>query len=218
MAEVRRIAVFDLDETLTRRDTYLPFLIGYARRHPHRWLHVLRLPFTLLAVWRWRDRAWLKERFLLAFIGGEPRARVEAWATAFAERLALWGLRERGVTQLREHQRAGDRVLLASASFDIYVNDLGRRLGLTEVIASKVRWDGHDRVYGLDGTNCKSHEKLAQIKSRLGDEASGEGVVAYSDSHADLPLLTWAERGVAVSPSRKLAREVAGRGLSIERW
>ncbi len=218
MAEGRRIAVFDLDETLTRRDTYLPFLIGYARRHPRRWVKVAMLPLQLLAVWRWRDRAWLKEQFLLAFIGGEPRAKVEAWAADFAERLALWGLRGQGVTQLREHQRAGDRVLLASASFDVYVNHLGTRLGVSEIVASKVRWDGHDRVYGLDGGNCKSHEKLSQIKSRLGDEASGEGVVAYSDSHADLPLLTWAEQGVAVCPTRKLAREVATRRLVVARW
>lgn len=218
MAERQRVAIFDLDETLTRRDTYLPFLIGYARRHPHRWLRVARLPFRLLALWRWRDRAWLKEQFLLAFIGGEPRAKVEAWASDFAERLALWGLREGGVTQLREHLRAGDRVLLASASFDIYVNDLGRRLGLDEIVASRIRWDGFDRVYGLDGANCKAHEKLAQIKSRLGEKVSGTGVVAYSDSHADLPLLTWAERGVAVSPNRKLARAVGSHGLSVARW
>lgn len=218
MGEARRTAVFDLDETLTRRDTYLPFLFGYLRRHPRRWTHVARLPFTLMAVWRWRDRAWLKEQFLLAFIGGEPRARVEAWAADFAEQLALWGMRERGVTQLREHQRAGDRVLLASASFDVYVNHLGAKLGMTDIIASRVRWDGRDRVYGLDGANCKSQEKLAQIKSRLGDEATGTGVVAYSDSHADLPLLTWAEQGIAVCPSRKLARAVAKRGLSVARW
>ena len=31
-----RVVLFDLDGTLTRRDTYLAYLIGYLLRHPAR--------------------------------------------------------------------------------------------------------------------------------------------------------------------------------------
>ena len=42
-----RLAVFDLDGTITRRDTLVPYLIGYARRHPSGLWRLWRLPFSL---------------------------------------------------------------------------------------------------------------------------------------------------------------------------
>jgi phosphoserine phosphatase len=38
-----KLAVFDLDGTLTWNDTLLPFLTGYWWRHPLRWLRAWRL-------------------------------------------------------------------------------------------------------------------------------------------------------------------------------
>ena len=38
------LAIFDLDGTITRRDTLLPYIWGYLRRHPQRWW---RLPLCL---------------------------------------------------------------------------------------------------------------------------------------------------------------------------
>ena len=40
-------------------------------------------------------------------------------------------------------------------------------------------------------------------------------MVAYSDSHVDLPLLRWAHKGVAVNPSRRLRRCARSEGLEI---
>ena len=33
--------MFDLDGTITRRDTYLAYLLGFLGRHPERWSRVL---------------------------------------------------------------------------------------------------------------------------------------------------------------------------------
>lgn len=212
------IAVFDLDVTLTRYDTYLPFLIGYLRRHPRRWLFLGQLPIRLLAVWRWGDRDWIKESFLKSFVGGEPRARVAAWAAEFARRIHRRAMRPSGLQRLRWHQARGDRVILASASFDIYVEEIARLLDIDEVLATHVRWDGRERVAGIDGRNCRDDQKLARVRALLGEARDGAGVIAYSDSHADVPLLSWAETGVAVCPSRRLTHQIAGLGLEVQRW
>lgn len=214
----RPVAVFDLDVTLTRYDTYLPFLAGYVHRHPRRGFGVSQLPLRLLTFWRWGDRDWVKASFLKAFLGGEPRERVAAWAAEFADQLLHRAMRPSGLQRLRWHQARGDRVIIASASFDIYVNALARLLHVDEVLATEMRWDARDRVADIDGRNCRDDEKLARVRAMLGADCDGTGVTAYSDSHADVPLLSWAQTGVAVCPSRRLTHQVAGLGLEVQRW
>lgn len=212
-----RVAVFDLDVTLTRYDTYLPFLFGYLRRNPRRIWRVTIVPLILLSFWRWGDRQWVKQTFLRAFIGGESRARLEEWAQTFAQQVLAKAMREPGLKRLRAHQDAGDRVVLASASFDIYVEKVAAGLHIDEVIASNLRWNEQNRMAGIDGKNCRDGEKLKRVKALLG-KANGHHVTAYSDSHADLPLLAWAEVGVAVCPSKRLTHQVAGLGLEVVDW
>jgi phosphoserine phosphatase len=43
-------------------------------------------------------------------------------------------------------------------------------------------------------------------------------VIAYSDHHADLPLLHWADKAVAVNPTRRLAATAGIEGIAIEDW
>lgn len=211
--------VFDLDVTLTRYDTFLPFIVGYLRHHrKRRSLWLWRLPLSLLKFWRWGDRTWLKTTMLRAFIGGEPRARVAEWAEHFVDDLLSEAMRDQGLVQLRDYQSRGVRVILASASFDIYVDRVAERLGIDEVLATRVAWNRRGRLVGMDGDNCYNDEKLHRVKALPDMPEEGDGVAAYSDSHADLPLLSWAEHGVAVWPSRRLAHQVGGLGLEVVRW
>ena len=77
------IAVFDLDGTLTWRDTLLPFLTGYALRHPSRLKALWRLPLAFAGYLGSSDRGLLKSRAIRAVMGGDPRSKIEAWADAF---------------------------------------------------------------------------------------------------------------------------------------
>ena len=213
------IVVFDLDVTLTRYDTFLPFVVGYLRhQRRRRSLALWRLPVSLLRFWRWGDRTWVKTQVLRAFLGGQPRHRVESWAERFADELLADAMREQGMVELRRHQAEGARVILATASFDVYVSKLADRLGIDEVLSTRVAWNARDRLVGMDGENCRDDEKLRRVRALLGQPDEGTNVTAYSDSHADLPLLSWAENGVAVCPSKRLFHQVGGLGLEVARW
>ena len=74
------------------------------------------------------------------------------------------------------------------------------------------------RLVGMDGENCRDDEKLRRVRALLGQPDEGTNVTAYSDSHADLPLLSWAENGVAVCPSKRLFHQVGGLGIEVARW
>ena len=67
----RRVAVFDLDGTITDCDTYLKFLRLCLTRQPGRVMRSLHLPLAvLLCKAGVYDNAWLKSTFLKALAGG----------------------------------------------------------------------------------------------------------------------------------------------------
>ncbi len=116
------VALFDLDGTLTWRDTLLPFLLGFMRRHPLRLLRLWPLPFALFRYWRDRDRGVLKSRVIRMVMGGARRQVLEAWAESFVSALKpRHKFRPLALAILETHRAAGDHLVLLSASPDLYV-------------------------------------------------------------------------------------------------
>jgi len=84
----RSVAVFDLDGTLTWRDTLVLFLMSYLLRHPWRVLGTWRLPFALFSfLAQGRDRGLLKSRLIRMLMGGATRGAVDACAVSFVNGL-----------------------------------------------------------------------------------------------------------------------------------
>ena len=117
--EKNRISIFDLDGTLTKSDTYLPYLMGFLVRNPMHWLKAVILPFAVLMFYcKLRGNEWLKITFLSVVFGGESKKKINDWNEVFIDRLFKNGLREDIVKILEERQKAGDIVILSTASLD----------------------------------------------------------------------------------------------------
>ncbi len=196
------LAVFDFDGTLVRSDSFLPFLLSYGWRR-RRFLALLTLPFylALYALRILSDRA-AKERVLIAFLRGQCSAAIAEHADRFCRNWVQRRLRPEVVARLREHQAAGHRVVLLSASPDVYVPAAANHLGISEVICTRVavvngRCDG-----ALEGGNCKGPEKVAALRRYLGADSPPPASWAYGDSKSDLPVLNWVGEGWLVRRKR----------------
>lgn len=210
----RPVVVFDLDGTLTTKDTYLAFLAVHVRRHPHR---LFFLPWLAIAVGlffaKLRSNSWLKEVFWRALVGGDAKDDVELSAQKFWDHWESFHLRQDVLEILKAHQTEGCRIILASASFDIYVVEFAKRHQIAEVICSVAEISNQQQVTGrLLGDNCYGPGKLARLKALLQDERIS---YAYSDHIADQPLLEFAEQPVAVYPEPRLAKHAAKHGWGI---
>ncbi len=218
--EPRVVALFDLDRTITRHDTYIPFLLGFLRTRPGRLWRVIPLPFAvvLYALGR-RDNAWLKARFLSAVLGEVHRAEIDPWAERFVERVLERGLRRRARAVIEGHRDAGHELILATASLDLYVARLADRLGFDRVICSAAEWRPDGTLSGrLDGPNCRGQAKLAAFRAALDTARDRLHLIAYSDHHDDLPILTEADRGIAVNPTRRLRDAAGSANLELQDW
>jgi HAD superfamily hydrolase (TIGR01490 family) len=194
------LAVFDLDGTITRRDSLVPYLAGYLREHP---LRASRLPLALPAMLSFLagrgDRGRLKGSLLHHLMGGLNKAEISAWSEQFAPQLIREGLFAEALAAIAMHRTEGAHLVLLSASVDLYVPLVGQALGFDEVICSRVRWRTDGLLDGrLDGPNCRGSEKVRQLQGLL-ERLQPSRTTAYGNSSADLPHMALADLGIYVN-------------------
>ncbi|MCH7229258.1 HAD-IB family hydrolase [Glycomyces sp. L485] len=108
---------------------------------------------------------------------------------------------------IEAHRAAGRAVVLVSASGEEMVAPIGRMLGVTDVIATRMVVDAEGRFTGEIGFFAAGRSKADAIK----DFASERGIdlgssFAYSDSITDEPMLRSVGFPRAVNPDRGLRR------------
>lgn len=191
----RPLAVFDLDGTLFRGDSLLPFLLGFAWRK-RRWHALLAMPLVLaLYLVRVIGDRRAKEMLLVLFLRGTQRSDIVAYARQFVSRWRARRAIPESLARLQQHLDAGHRVILLSASPDLYVAEFARQLGIREAVSTQVRWDGEVCTGEIVGPNCKGEAKLQMLRAYLGtDESPGESY-GYGDRWSDEAVLRWVRRG-----------------------
>jgi phosphatidylglycerophosphatase C len=159
----------------------------------------------------------LKEHFLWAFLGGVHCDAIQDWTHKFVSRLVNTGMRREGLVAVEKHRANGDVLVLLSASLDIYVKDLGARLGFEEVLCTEVHWQG-DRLSGrLSSPNCFGEEKVRRV-GFLGGGCEDVRKIAYADHESDFRLLRFVNHGILVNGKAKtkdLARQI---GIECCTW
>jgi phosphatidylglycerophosphatase C len=214
----QRLAVFDLDGTLTRGDTFVAFCCGLLARSPWRWLRVPILLVPVLAfVVRLIDRGGLKGAVLRVLFAGMTRADVQSWARQFAQSCVPARLFPQALAAFRAHVAAGDYTVLMSASPDLYVPLIAQVLGANECICTRVRWNA-DRLDGrLAGPNCRGAEK-ARILERLRQQHPGLPAIGYGNSGADVAHLARCDEAVYVNAQPRIRGRLEQLGMRCVQW
>jgi phosphatidylglycerophosphatase C len=217
------VALFDLDGTLTWRDTLQAFLLGYAVRRPARWPRLWRLVPAAASFLANRDRGLLKSRVIRAVMGGDSRQEIDAWAQRFvAGRHAAGTFRPAALAVLEDHRAVGDRLVLLSASPDLYVPAIGRLLGFERVLCTEVKWreDAHGgaRLDGALVTENRRGEEKSRCLKWLREQYPGLAVTAYGNSLSDLPHMILADHALLVNANGAARRSASKSGIPIGTW
>jgi phosphatidylglycerophosphatase C len=192
------LAIFDLDGTLITRDSFLPFLLSYTIKHGRFW-PIVAMPFWIsLYVLRLISARTVKERLLTLFFYCEKKEDIGQHAETFCTNWVDRHLRPDLMEKLHEHQRAGHRIILVSASPDLYVPRVGKHLGIDETVCTRVAWNGESCTGKIIGPNCKGEEKVKLLSDYLQVKSLPSPSYAYGDSKSDLPILRWATDGYLV--------------------
>lgn len=218
------LKVFDLDRTVTRIPTYTLFLILSALRiRPWRLpAFIFVFPFMLAYKLGLVDRRGLKQIMHWLLLGSSlDRRTVDKVANDFADRVLARHVYPQALEMIRTALADGSRVILATASYEFYVSAIARRLGVSEVVATKSRWVGDRLTHRVDGPNCYGWSKFEMLRDyfRRSDTILNDNyVIFYSDHISDRPVFEFVDEPVATNPSTKLRKLAALRGWKVVEW
>ncbi len=220
----QKIAIYDMDRTVTRRPTYPPFL-RFAALSLAPWRLAL-LPavglVTLAYGMRLIDRGRLKEVNFRLLLGRPAPAALEPVIERFADRQVETNILPGARARLAADRAAGRRLVLATASYKLYAAAIARRLGFDDVIATDSLTDPRGRITAtIDGANCYGLAKLDMIEAwlaREGLEREAVHIRFYSDHISDSPAHRWADEAFATNPHARLIRLAEAEGWEVLEW
>lgn len=213
-----RCAFFDFDNTLSRGDSVVPFLL-YAVRHgkvPRRQL--LRAAWGYLTQLGRPGNGSRAKEHTFSFIKGRKPEELDDLARDFFRDEITPRLFEDAIAELWQLKSSGHTVVVVSASADVYMHLLPEVLPVDAVLSTHCVVE--NGVYtGKVEQNCKGEEKtrrIAQWMKEQGMELDKDNSCAYGDSASDAPMLRLAAQPVLVNPGKKLRS--AFPGARVVQW
>lgn len=206
--------MFDLDGTLLAWDCQLLFRHFVVRREPWRMVFLpLFLVFTPLAPML---GAGTMKRIFLSFLWRIDRGRLHGYARDFAKTV-MPAIYPEMRAKLEDRRAAGHFLILASASPEFYVKEIGRELGFDLVLGTPVELGS----LFPDLTNHKGVAKVKRLRALLPACCfENDRLVrarGYTDSRADLPMLALCDTATVVNPSAELTCLAGENGWEIVR-
>ncbi len=202
------IALFDMDGTLFAGDSQLRFARWILRRHGWRRLYLFwLLPMGMLRGLHIINTERMKRAFL-AYAWGMKKEDLHAECQAFVQEEILQILHPPVLERLRAHQAVGDTTVLCSASPDWWTRLVGHSLGFTHTIGTPTALA--DRVELMPAIPAPGNNKGTGKLVRLAAIGITQADIGYTDSAADLPMLSICDKAVLVNPKSSFAKQVPG--------
>lgn len=204
----RRVVLFDFDGVLMRGDAYTRFIRARLLGSAWRMLIALAampllLPLAAIRGLRMRVAGALVRISLLGVRTPRYRELARAFAGDLVQRPRIF-IRD-GISAMRRHVAAGDRVVIVTGCEETLVRAIFDAIGLhgIECIASQLQ-------DGRLGMRKKVHNVGSQKPRQIAGHGIGEPwAIAYSDSAQDIPMLEMAGEPVLVNADAATFQRVA---------
>ncbi len=187
----RVLSVFDFDGTLTRHDSFVPFLkFAFGKRVFLRRMLSLALP-GLRYMFRRMSRDALKACLIRAFLTGVEAQWLARKAQEFCE--VAWAelMRPAGLRAVAAELEAGAVVTLCSASPALVLKPFAERMGIGLIATELEAVDG--RLTGrIAGNNCRCENKVQRLQAVYGPLLRYR-LRAWGDTRGDRELLAAAQ-------------------------
>ncbi len=197
----KKIAVFDLDGTITKKDTYLEF-IKYVRGNLYFYFGLVILsPYIILFYLGFYNNIKLKELFFSFFFKNLKSSYVEQKGKEFSINILPSLCYQPAQKILKWHKDKMHDVLILTASSDIWVKGWTEMNGYA-LICTKFKKHQGFFTGEIDGKNCFGMEKQKLLKEYFKKHCYSYSF-GYGDSSSDQYYLNIVNQPYLMSLNKK---------------
>ncbi|MBV8666535.1 MAG: HAD family hydrolase [Burkholderiaceae bacterium] len=215
------LALFDLDHTLIPLDSdyeWGQFLVKIGAVEPDAFARRNAEFFAQYQAGTLDPVLYLD--FALGTLARFKRSQLDQWHGRFMREVIAPVILPQAHELLQKHRDAGDLICIVTATNRFVTAPIAAALGVTHLIAAEPEYTVDGEVTGrLRGTPTQGEGKVTHTRAWLAGMgkslASFEQTHFYSDSAADLPLLSAVTHPVATNPNAKLAAHAREHGWPI---
>ena len=215
------LALFDLDHTLIPLDSdyeWGQFLVRVGAVDPDEFAKRNAAFYAQYEAGTLDPVEYLE--FALGTLAQFPRKQLDAWRRQFMEEVILPGIRPAATDLVKQHQRAGDKVAIITATNRFVTEPIAEVFGVETLIAAEPETTAEGEITGkLVGIPTSGPGKVVHTNEWLASQ--GKSLVSfgrsyfYSDSQNDIPLLSAVTHPVATNPNALLKAHAQAQGWPI---
>jgi len=185
------LALFDFDGTITRRDTFRPFMAVAGGRTRMALGTVLLAPMVVGYELGWVHASRMRAAAAYFCFRGRLEQEIREIGARYGLSLRQ-SFRPEALERIRWHKERGDAVVVVSASLRPYLEDLCRELEL-DLVCTELEVRGGVLTGRYRGGDCTGPEKARRVRAAH-DLGRYETIHAYGDTREDAELLELATR------------------------
>lgn len=189
---LEKLAIFDVDFTITKRETLLEFYLFMIKKRP--WI-ILYFPICILSALLFVIKiipAKRTKELFIKFIDGIDEKSMKSFVDEFYEKRLSKIFYIDAIEEIKKLKEENFKVYLISASGEFYLNTLYNLPEVDKIIGTVFLKSNGVYRSKIVGENCKGEEKVRRLKEYLKDkkiEVDFKNSYMFSDSLSDLPLL-----------------------------
>ena len=185
-----KLALFDVDFTLTGKETLIAFYAYLTKKNPALLLHLPKalLSGALFKLGVQKEKA-TKEMFL-TFLENTPKEELETHVEGFLQDSLRNFLYKDGLRKVQELKEKGYTIVLTSASPEFYILKLKDIFEADYVMGTRFEVKNGYFTGKMVGENNKGNEKVRRLYEMIPEhQIEWEESYMFSDSMSDDPLL-----------------------------
>ena len=189
---MEKLAIFDIDYTITRKETLMEFFKYLVSKDIKNIKFLPRALYSgLMYGVKVYDEKRVKECFL-KFIENIDEAELAKLTKSFYDEKISKILYKDAVDMIKKLKKEGYMVVLISASPEFYVKEFYAIKEVDLIIGTKFTFEDGKFIRKMDGNNCKGKEKVRRLNEVLKEKnikVDFKNSYMFSDSLSDKPLL-----------------------------
>ncbi len=200
------LAVFDVDGTLTHKDTFLEFLKSCRGRWFYYFCFLANSPFLFLYFLKLFPNYRLKEKFFGFYFKGKKQEDVLQLGRQFAMNRLPELFYQSGKAVLDWHLDQGHKVIFLTASSSIWLKPWTEQLGIL-LVGTEFETQNSVFTGRIAGENCFGMEKVHRLQVQMKELGISHIAYAYGDSKSDLFYLELANQSFCFPLTEKKVKE-----------